>query len=152
MEKVSRQLVSEEADVTREPPIAATLTKREKLERWSALLAADSNRILRTFEPTEYVNLAERNGMRCEGTALSVAHSDPVLRDAGLHDDTFGTGKRFFGLTDDELHCIVCYCHHGRAVRAGLIANVIRTFTPRPPQPSLITRAWRLFGLRSGVA
>ena len=69
--------------------------------------------------------------MRCADSAISVAYEDPVLREAGLTDDTYGTAKQFFGLSDRHMHWIVCYCHHGMSVRAGVLANVVRSTMPR---------------------
>jgi hypothetical protein len=33
----------------------------------------------------------------------------PLLRAAGLENDTYGEAKRFFELSDGQLHRIVCY-------------------------------------------
>jgi hypothetical protein len=52
--------------------------------------------------------------MRGDGSPISVAFEDPVLRAAGLENDNYGEAKRFFELTDGQLHEIICYCHFRR--------------------------------------
>jgi hypothetical protein len=81
-----------------------------------------------------------RASMRCADSALTVAFEDPVLREAGLTDDRYGTAKRFFELSDRHMHWIVCYCHHGMSVRAGALVSVLRSILPRTPQFSLFGR------------
>ena len=64
--------------------------------------------------------------MRCDNSAISVAFSDPLLRSAGLESDTYGEAKRFFELSDGQLHPIVCFCHFGMTVSAARTAGYIR--------------------------
>ena len=64
--------------------------------------------------------------MRSIGSPLSVAFEDPVLRAEGLTSDTYGDAKRFFQLSDWQLHNIVCYCHHGVTMTAGTAARHVR--------------------------
>ena len=52
--------------------------------------------------------------MRGEQSPLTVAFEDPMLRVEGLRNDSYGEAKRFFELTDSQLHRIVCYCHFAR--------------------------------------
>ena len=61
--------------------------------------------------------------MRSSGSPLWVAFEDPVLRAEGLTSDTYGEAKRFFELTDRQLHNIVCYCHHGVTMTAETTAR-----------------------------
>lgn len=65
--------------------------------------------------------------MRGEGTAISVAFEDPVLRASGLKDDTYGEAKRFFELNDWQLHDIVCDCHVGSTMKARWAATRVRS-------------------------
>src|SRR3546814_12161914 len=74
-----------------------------------------------------------RASMRCADSALTVAFEDPVLREAGLTDDRYGTAKKFFELSDRHMHWIVCYCHHGLSVRAGVLVYVFRSIFPGTP-------------------
>jgi hypothetical protein len=61
--------------------------------------------------------------MRSDGSPISVAFADPVLRAAGLENDSYGEAKRFFELTDRQLHKIICYCHFGATVNAATAAH-----------------------------
>src|SRR3546814_20333171 len=80
-----------------------------------------------TLFPYTTLFRSARDSLRCADSALTVAFQDPVLRDAGLTDDSYGTAKRFFGLGDRHLHWILCYCHHGMSVRAGALVSVLRS-------------------------
>jgi len=71
--------------------------------------------------------------MRAEGSALAVAFEDSYLRAAGLANDSYGEAKRFFELTDHQLHRMVCYCHVGASVNAGTTARYVRRLlAPKP--------------------
>ena len=59
---------------------------------------------------------------RGDDTPLSIAFADPVLRAEGLADDSYGAAKRFFGLSDGQLHYVVCSCHCGATML--LVATV----------------------------
>jgi hypothetical protein len=77
--------------------------------------------------------------MRGDSSPISVAFEDPVLRATGLESDSYGEAKRFFELSDRQLHEIICYCHFGRTVNAATAARHIRAaITGR--QPSMFAR------------
>ena len=97
-----------------------------RLQRWVELLEADPDRVLSTFHETEYQPATVREATRCNHSALSIAFSDPLLRAAGLKNDTYGEAKRFFELSDRQLHRIVCSCHFGAIASAGKVARYIR--------------------------
>jgi hypothetical protein len=103
------------------------MTRSERLERWAKLLEAEPQRRLGTLSGTEYQFGAVRDAMRSGGSPISAAHDDPVLRAEGLAGDTYGDAKRFFELTDRQLHDIVCYCHHGTSMTAESAARRIRS-------------------------
>lgn len=65
--------------------------------------------------------------MRDDDSPLAVAFEDTILRAQGLRDDTYGEAKRFFELTDWQLHEIVCHCHVGATIRARWAASRVRT-------------------------
>jgi serine/threonine protein kinase len=72
--------------------------------------------------------------MRGDSSPMSVAFDDPVLRAAGLENDSYGEAKRFFKLTDGQLHEIICYCHFGATVNAATAARHVRAvLTGRQP-------------------
>ena len=103
-----------------------TLSRIERLERWAECLEKNPRRRLYTLHQTEYQPAAVRDKMRGDDTPLSVAFRDPVLRAAGMKSDTFGEAKRFFELTDGQVHDIICYCHFGESVSAGTAARNVR--------------------------
>ena len=102
------------------------MSRAERLERWAMLLDQEPERRLATLHGTEYQPDERRLSMRSAGSPLTVAFDDPVLRAEGLANDTYGEAKRFFELTDWQMHEIVCHCHLGDAMRAGSAANRVR--------------------------
>ncbi|SIT56899.1 conserved hypothetical protein [Mesorhizobium prunaredense] len=102
------------------------MSRSERLERWAELLERNPDRRLSTLHQTEYQPVRARGAMRGDGSPISVAFEDPVLRAAGLENDNYGEAKRFFELTDRQLHEIICYCHFGATVTAATAARHIR--------------------------
>ena len=62
---------------------AQTLTRKERLERWAELLERNPHWHLSTLRQTEHQSPSVRANMRGDGSPISVAFSDPVLRAAG---------------------------------------------------------------------
>jgi hypothetical protein len=102
------------------------LTRSQRLERWAIALERLGDARLRTLRETEHEYYYERQQMREDDSPLAVAFDEPVLRSAGLKDDTFGEAARFFTLSDWELHNILCYCHFGATVSASEVATRVR--------------------------
>jgi hypothetical protein len=102
------------------------MSRNERLERWAELLERNPDRRLSTLLQTEYQPARERATMRSDGSPFSVAFADPVLRAAGLENDSYSEAKRFFELTDHQLHEVICYCHFGATVSAATAAHHIR--------------------------
>ena len=148
MERVTLDQLSTKANISPNLPEAGFLSRQQRLQRWSELLAREPDRLLNTFPQTEYMDAQVRDSMRCADSALTVAFEDPVLREAGLTDDSYGTAKKFFGLGDRHMHWILCYCHHGMSVRAGALVSVVHSILPRPLQFSLFGRMKQVFGPR----
>ena len=111
------------AEVNTQPVMSRT----QRLVRWAELLEREPSRLLTALAGTEYRALPERDVMRGDGSPIAVAFTDPILHDEGLKDDSYGEAKRFFELTDWQLHRIVCYCHFGETVRAGSAARCVRS-------------------------
>jgi hypothetical protein len=107
-------------------PTKLGMTRTQRLERWAELLERQPDRILTALEGTEHRPLAERNTMRVNSSPISVAFEDAILRDDGLADDSYGEAKRFFELTDNQLHEIVCYCHVGASMQSSRAARCVR--------------------------
>lgn len=109
------------------PDLQPGMTRTQRLERWAHLLERQPMRLLTALEGTEYRPLPERNTMRSTGSPISVAFEDPILRDDGLADDSYGEAKRYFELSDHQLHEIVCYCHVGTSMAASRAAHCVRS-------------------------
>ena len=110
-------------------PVAPT-SREAKLERWAELLERQEIPLNSLFR-TEYVTRAERHGLRTEHSALSVASADPVLRAQGLRGDSYGEAVRFFELTDDEAHYLLCYCRCGHRIEGRRLAQRVRNVAAR---------------------
>ncbi|MGE3719947.1 MAG: hypothetical protein AB7G07_16270 [Bauldia sp.] len=104
----------------------SALSRVERLERWAELLERHPDRLLGSLDGTEYQAVSIRVAMRQDNSPISVAFEDPVLRTTGLNRDTYGEAKRFFSLSDRELHSIVCGCHYGARMPAIWSARSIR--------------------------
>ena len=107
-----------------------TMTRAQRIERWAELLERNPRRCLGALSGTEYLSPEARSVARGAGSPITVAYEDPVLRAMGLKDDTYGEAKRFFELSDRQLHNIVCHCHVGATMQARwAAARVRRTIT-----------------------
>ncbi len=98
----------------------------KRLERWAELLESNPSRALTTLEGTEYQPLEARHLSRADGSPITVAFDDPVLRAEGLRNDTYGEAKRFFEISDRQLHEVVCDCLSGPATEASRAARQVR--------------------------
>ncbi|MBX4924493.1 hypothetical protein [Rhizobium binae] len=102
------------------------LTRRERIERWAESLERSPKPFLKTLHETEYQPIADRIALRDDDTPISVAFADPILRAAGMENDSYGEAKRFFELSDEQLHELVCFCHFGESVSAAAVARRVR--------------------------
>ncbi|MCQ8873641.1 hypothetical protein NP945_17545 [Mesorhizobium sp. LMG17149] len=102
------------------------MTRQQRIERWAELLEQHPERRLTALTGTEYLKREARDAARGEGSPITVAFEDPLLRALGLKDDTYGAAKRFFELSDGELHDIVCSCHVGTTFRGQWAAARVR--------------------------
>ena len=125
MKHQSRDQLQNVADISLHP-VHTVMDRTQRLARWAELLDSDPGRSLAALHGTEYRPPRERDAMRCENSPLAVAFDDPVLREQGLSDDTYGEAKRFFEVSDDQLHEIVCYCHVGDRMMASRAAYCVR--------------------------
>ena len=106
------------------------MTREQRIERWAELLEQNPARCLGALTGTEHLSPEARNVARGAGSPITVAYEDPVFRAMGLEDDTYGEAKRFFELSDWQLHNIVCHCHVGATMQARwAAARVRRTIT-----------------------
>jgi hypothetical protein len=116
-------------------------TREQRLRRWADLLEDLGPRPLQAFQWVEFYAEPERRRLRHDGSAISVAFDDPLLRAAGLAGDTLWDAQQFFGISRDQTHRLVCDCrYHGRMTgrtvgrrvrdlgRGGLIGHLARIF------------------------
>ena len=113
------------ADVKPARP-ARPLSRRERLDRWAELLERDPDRLLATLDEIEFKPKSLRRSMRADGSALSVAYTDPVLRADGMASDRLGDAIAFFDLSEHDAHIILCSCHGGATMRAEEAARRVR--------------------------
>ncbi|NYT32287.1 hypothetical protein [Rhizobium sp. WYCCWR 11128] len=119
------------------------ITRRERLERWAESLECSPRPFLKTLHETEYQPMADRLALRDDGTPISVAFADPILRAAGMENDSYGEAKRFFELSDEQLHDLVCFCHFGERVSAATVARRLRKMSGSKPDGFFAQlRAW----------
>jgi len=126
MEHKSRDAIREVANILPSFLQARLLSKRERLELWAESLEREGERRLRTLFQIEYAPPAERAGARVDDSPLSIAFDHPRLRDAGLAGDTVGDAIAFFGISESELHNILCFCHYGETMSAAVAAARVR--------------------------
>lgn len=117
-----------------------SMSKEARLRRWRDLLRSEPNRILQTLFETEWQTIQARDAMRCDNSAITVAFEDPVLRAEGLAGDSYGDARRFFGLTNSQLHFALCYCYSGPAMSAGTAARRLERCIPQARPPGLLRR------------
>src|SRR5579885_1927889 len=126
MEHKTQDEIRNVADVLPVQLLDRPLSKRGRLELWAKALENEGPRRLTTLIEAEYQPPADRAGLRCDGSPLSVAFNDPRLRAAGLAGDRWSDAIAFFGLSDMELHNILCSCHYGETVSAEVAAARVR--------------------------
>ena len=144
MEHKNRDQIRDVADILPSYLQAQPLSKCERLELWIEALEREGGRRLRTLFEIEYAPTAKRTGLRADDSPLSVAFSDPRLRAEGLAGDTIGDAAAFFGVSERELHNIVCFCHSGETMSAETAAARVRTVAARETEhnPSRASRAF----------
>ncbi len=107
-------------------PLSPLTTRTQRIERWAELLDQNPLRSLAALTSTEHLHIAIREEARAAGSPLTVAFDDPLLRASGLQSDTYGEAKRFFELSDWQLHEIVCSCHVGATMPASWATGRVR--------------------------
>jgi hypothetical protein len=113
------------ADVQAEAAVLIA-NRGQRLERWAQLLEQNPSRRLSALAGTEYATPEVREKMRTAGSPITVAFEDPIFRAQGLKDDSYGEAKRFFELSDWQLHEVVCHCHVGANLPARWAASRVR--------------------------
>lgn len=80
------------------------LTRDERVARWAELLEQDPDRALVTLQETEYQPDIIRDEMREDGSPITIAFKDPVLRGEGL---TNATAKRKGSVNSPTASCTI---------------------------------------------
>jgi hypothetical protein len=88
--------------------------------------------------------------MRADGSPLTVAYNDPVLRAAGLNSDTLGDAMRFFELSEHQAHRVLCYCMHGRMIEGRTAAATIRAISAGVAGNLSLMALWTIAALPVG--
>jgi hypothetical protein len=104
-----------------------SLSRRERLERWAEVLEREPSRRLRSLGEIEFKTKDERQVMRADGSPLTVAFQDPVLRAEGLASDRLGDAVAFFELSEGQAHRLLCSCMNGWSMLAGTTARRVRS-------------------------
>src|SRR3546814_21019186 len=94
---VTLDQLSAKATVASNLPEAGFLSRQQRLQRWSELLAREPHRLLTTFPQTEYMDAQDGASMRCADSALPVSFDDAGPAAGGLpghRSETRRVGKR----------------------------------------------------------
>jgi hypothetical protein len=104
-----------------------TLSRRDRLMRWADALESHG-KSLNALREIEYLSPEERRAYRDVNTPLTVAYKDPVLREAGLGDDSLGSSMDFFEMSDEDAHRLLCDCHYMGTMSGATLANRVRHY------------------------
>jgi hypothetical protein len=110
------------------PSADRAMTRDERLERWAEVLERRGGTV-RALRGIEFVPRPELRATREDGSALSVAFGDPVLRASGLRSDRYEDAVAFFELREHEAHLILCNCYRGETPSAKEVAGRVRCAT-----------------------
>ncbi|RDI51376.1 hypothetical protein [Microvirga subterranea] len=102
------------------------MTRDERIKRWAMLLEANPDRQIQTLSEIETEHGRQRDILRADNSALTVAFEDPVLRSEGLRSDTLADAITFFGLRECDAHYVLCSCLNGQTMAAGAVASKVR--------------------------
>lgn len=130
--------VSAHAAITEARP---PMTRRQRLRRWADILKREGGRPLEALRWVEFYAEPERRQLRRDRSPIAFALADPLLRAEGLAGDTLGDAQRFFELSDDEAHRLLCDCHFQGRMTGRSASRRIRAIA----QPSLLGRLAQSF-------
>jgi len=151
MEHKTRNQIRDVADILPSYLQTLPLSKRERLELWAEALERQGERRLRTLLEIEYLPAAKRALLRADDSPLSIAFSEPRLCAEGLAGDTIGDVAAFFGVSERQLHDIVCSCRSGDTMLAQTAARRIRAMATQEAKHKPLP-AVRVFGTRLTAA
>ena len=120
--------------------------RRERLERWAAILEAQEGRHLVALRRVEFLPEDERAVLRADNSPIALAQQDPMLFAEGLTGDRLGEAMKFFDLSYQEAHYLLRDCHFHGSMTASNVASRVRAIARRLiPE----TRAFRADALRT---
>ena len=120
--------------------------------RWGELLEQCQDGELQLLTDTERLRVSSRALLRGNHSPISVAFADHQLRAQGLGGDTYGDAYKFFGLSHETLHDIVCYCHYRSSrVPPKEVAGRVRRVANRAQFVDRMLTAIGLQGTRVGT-
>jgi hypothetical protein len=131
MEHKSLDKVRDVADILPNWLSPRPMSKSERLTCWADALERQGARQLNTLFQVEYAPAERRAISRADDSLLTVAFNDLRLRAEGLAGDTMGDAVAFFGMSERQMHDIVCFCHHGPTIAANTAAAQIRAAAAR---------------------
>ena len=139
MQFVSRDQISGIAELHGDGVLLRT--RAERLTRWADALRRSPDTRLRSLGEIEFVPEAQRDELRADGSPLTVAFEDPMLRAAGLGSDCYGDAVQFFQLSEREAHRLLCSCMNGWSMHAGTTAYRVERLAEKTPGRFLARRA-----------
>jgi len=104
------------------------MTRREKLLRFASIVRSWS-RDFGLYHNLEGYQPEQLTSIGLNGSAFEAAAADPILRDAGLKNESVGEAQQFFELSPHELHEFSCDC--GGAIGKDDMANRIERLAAR---------------------
>ena len=148
MEYKSLSEVAESTHVSAGVTVSARAMRRERLERFAALLDAHKGPI-RLLARIDYLSAKQRARLRAETSPLTIAFGDPVFRAQGLNGDRLGDAMDFFSLREGQAHYLLCDCHYPDAVTPAIIAGRARSVAQKPTLSELWDKIRRAFMRRT---
>lgn len=127
-------------------PVRPAMSRRERLERWADILERHGGP-LNALRRIEYLSPQERRAYQGLNTPLTIAFSDPVLRDEGLRSERLGDVMDFFELSEGETHQLLCDCRYYGSMTGSEVARRMRIHAERKEFRTGLKRAIaRFFG------
>ncbi|MGH6644622.1 MAG: hypothetical protein ACRED3_18185 [Bradyrhizobium sp.] len=109
------------ADVVPLEPGRPAMSRRERIERWAAVLEQHQDPLTPLLRIETYSREARRS-LRGDRSPIAVAFSDPILRADGLAGDTLGDAQSYFQLSSGKAHRLLCDCHYRGTMTGSKVA------------------------------
>ncbi|WEX07645.1 hypothetical protein [Chelativorans sp. AA-79] len=127
-------------------PPQPRMSRRQRIERWAELLDQHEG-ALNALRRVEYLSPDERRAYRGANTPLTVAFSDPMLREEGLKSDRLGDTMDFFDMSDHDAHLLLCDCRYHGSMTGPVVARRLRQHADRKERRARVMRGIsRFFG------